>query len=246
VASDAGLESFAAYAAARGLTLEPGAHLPRTTPLLAEGELRSVDAVMSGWLATYLEAQMALITREETTPDADGGETKGDAHFTVAVAHVPKAKRFMPWLLCRREEDGILGRAAETLVHGHDRLELESAELDSRYRIYVSPDSNKVWVRELFSPSFIVFLLERAPRGFAFEYVNGTLCVSLVGRRTLTEDLDALRDAAVELVGRLRAEIRESLGPPEGGRRRALRASRSLSPVGGERAKARLLSGCSR
>ncbi len=101
VAAAAGLESFAAYAAARGLTLEPGVHLPRTTPLLAEGELRSVDAVISGWLATYLEGEMALITREETTTDAGGGETKGDAHFTVAVAHVPKAKQFMPWLLCR-------------------------------------------------------------------------------------------------------------------------------------------------
>jgi hypothetical protein len=216
VASDDGLEGFTGYAAARSLTLEPGAHLPRTTPLLAEGELRSVDAVMSGWLATYLEGQMALITRQETTTDADGRETKGDAHFTVAVAHVPKAKRFMPWLLCRREEEGILGRAAEALVHGHDRLDLESAELDSRYRIYASPESDRVWVRELFSPTFIVFLLERAPRGFAFEYVNGTLCVSLIGRRTLSEDLDALRDATVDLVGRMRAEVRESLGAARG------------------------------
>jgi hypothetical protein len=119
-------------------------------------------------------------------------------------------------VLCRQADEGVIGRAAEALVHGHDRLDLESAELDSRYRIYVSPDSNSVWVRELFSPSFIVFLLERAPRGFAFEYVSGTLCVSLVGRRTLTEDLDALRDATVELVGRLRAEIRESLGSSPG------------------------------
>ncbi len=216
MASDAGTESFAAYAAARGLTLEPGARLPRSTPLLAEGELRSVDAVMSGWLGTYLEAQIALITREETTTDPEGHETKGDAHFTVAVAHVPKAKRFVPWVLCRRAEEGILGRAAEALIHGHDRLDLESAELDARYRIYASPESDAVWMRELFSPRFIVFLLEEAPRGFAFEYVNGTLCVSLVGRRTLSEDLDALRDATVDLVGRLRAEIRESLGPARG------------------------------
>src|SRR5690348_8207739 len=45
------------------------------------------------------------------------------------------------------------------------------------------PDTNgldrfaaEVWLRELFSPSFIVFLLELAPKGFAFEYVEGTLC----------------------------------------------------------------------
>jgi hypothetical protein len=53
-------------------------------------------------------------------------------------------------------------------------------------------------------------------RGLAFEYVDGTLCVSLVGRRTLTGDLDALRDATVDLVARIRAEIRESLGPAQG------------------------------
>src|SRR5262249_8848105 len=146
----------------------------------------------------------------------DGHETSGDAHFTVAVTHVPKAERFMPWVLCRRAEEGGIGRAAQALVHGHDPPHLQSAELDSRSPIDVSPDSNSVWVRELFSPSFIVFLLERSPRGFAFEYVSGTLCVSLVGRRTLTDDLDALRDATVELVGRMRAEIRESLGSAQG------------------------------
>lgn len=214
--ADTAPDEFAAYAASRGLTLEPGARLPRTTPLLAEGELRTVEALMSGWLATYVEAKIALITREETTTDATGHETKGEAHFTVAVTHVPKAKRFVPWLLCRRVEEGIVGRAAEELVRGRQRLDLESAELDQRYRIYVSPRSDQVWVRELFSPSFIVFLVEQAPRGFAFEYVEGTLCVSLVGRRTLGDDLDDLRDATVDLVARVRAEIRESLGKAEG------------------------------
>jgi hypothetical protein len=59
-------------------------------------------------------------------------------------------------------------------------------------------------------------MLENAPRGLAFEYVEGTLCVSLVGRRTMTEDLDALRDATVALVARMREEIRESLGRAQG------------------------------
>ncbi|MFI5027751.1 MAG: hypothetical protein ACHQCF_02060 [Solirubrobacterales bacterium] len=199
-----GLEDFSSYADSRGLTLEPGRRLPRTTPLLAEGELRSIDAVMSGWLATYVEAQIALVTRD-------------DAHFTVAVTHVPKAKRFAPWLLCHRlEDEHLLGRAADALIHGHDRLDLESAELDQQYRVYAAPESEDVWVHELFSPSFIVFLIEQAPRGFAFEYVQGTLCVSLVGRRTLAEDIDGLRDATVDLVGRMRAEIRERLGDAKG------------------------------
>lgn len=217
VTDDGNGEGFASYAAARGLTLEPGARLPRTTPLLAEGELRSVDALMSGWLSTYVEAQLALITRDEVTTNADGSENKGEAHFTVAVTHVPKAKRFVPWLLCQRSEDEhLLGRAADALIHGNDRIHFESSELEQRYRIFASPKRDDTWLHQLFSPDFIIFLLERAPQGLAFEYVEGTLCVSLVGRRTLSEDLDGLRDATVELVARIRAEIRESLGPAQG------------------------------
>ena len=216
MAADAGLESFASYAAARGLTLEPGAHLPRTTPLLAEGELRSVDAVMSGWLATYLEAQMALITREETTTDGDGRRPRATPISRSPSRTCRRPSASSHGFSAGGSRRGLLGRAAEALVHGNERLDLESAELDQRYRIYASPERDDVWVHELFSPSFIVFLLEQAPRGFAFEYVEGTLCVSLVGRRTLAEDIDGLRDATVELVGRMRAEIRESLGRAQG------------------------------
>lgn len=209
--SDAtGLDRFAAYASAHKLTLEPEGRLPRTTPLLAEGELRSVDALMRGWLGEYLEAQIAIVSR------VGGGEGE-TVDLTVAVTHVPKAKRFAPWLLCHRVEDGhLLGRAAEQLIHGDDRVDLESAELDQRYRIYASPDRDEVWLRELFSPSFIVFLLDLAPKGFAFEYVQGTLCVSRLGRLTLAEDIDGLRDATVELVARIRGEVRERLGEAQG------------------------------
>lgn len=204
-------DGFAAYAAAHKLTLEPEGRLPRTTPLLAEGELRRVDALMRGWLGEYLEAQIAIVSR------AGGGEGGEEVDFTVAITHVPKAKRFVPWLLCHRAEDEhLLGRAAEELIHGDDRLDLESAELDQRYRIYASPQRDEIWLRELFSPSFIVFLLELAPKGFAFEYVDGTLCVSQRGRVTLAEDIDGLRDATVELVARIRGEIRERLGEAQG------------------------------
>lgn len=199
-----GSDSFEAYAAAHGLTLEPGERLPRTTPLLATGELRGVDAVASGWLATYVEARLAVVERAES-------------RFTVALTHVPKAKRFVPWLLCHRAEDeGLLGDAARRLIGGGERIDLESVELDRDYRIYAASERDDVWLHELFSPQFIVFLIERAPAGFAFEYAEGSLCVSLVGSRTLAADLDALREATVDLVGRFRSEIRERLGEARG------------------------------
>jgi hypothetical protein len=200
MAEPEGAEGLAAWAAERGMTVEDGVHLPRTTPLLAEGEVHSVDALAGGWFSKYIEAKVALIDR-------------ADAHFTVAVTHVPKAKRFVPWMLCHRAEDEhLLGRAFASLVGDGNRIELGSAELDQCYRVYASPDREDVWFHELFSPAFIVFLVEQSPKGFAFEYVEGTLCVSVLGRQTLGEDLDGLRDATVELVRRIRGEIAERLG----------------------------------
>jgi hypothetical protein len=201
-----GAAGLAAWAATHGMSVEDGVRLPRTTPLLAEGEVHSVDALAGGWFSKYVEAKVALIDRD-------------DAHFTVAVTHVPKAKRFVPWMLCHRAEDEhLLGRAFAALVGDGNRVELDSAELDACYRVYASPQREDVWFHELFSPAFIVYLVEQAPKGFAFEYVEGTLCVSVLGRRTLTEDLDGLRDATVELVGRIRGEIAERLGPANAAR----------------------------
>jgi hypothetical protein len=203
---DDGPGGLAAYAAAHGLSVEDGAHLPRTTPLLAEGEVHSVDALIGGWLSKYVEAKIALVNR-------------GDAHFTVAVTHVPKAKRFIPWMLCHRAEDEhLLGRAAAALIGDGNRVDLGSAELDACYRVYAAPQRDDVWFHELFSPAFVVFLIEQAPKGFAFEYVEGTLCVSLLGQHTLGEDLDALCASTVELVRRIRAEIAERLGPAQAAR----------------------------
>ena len=201
-----GAEGLAAWAAAHGLSVEDGVHLPRTTPLLAEGEVHSVDALAGGWLSKYVEAKIALI-------DRDGG------HFTVAVTHVPKAKRFVPWMLCHRVEDAhLLGRAALGLIGNDTQVDLGSTELDQHYRVFAAPQRDDIWFHELFSPAFIIWLIEGAPKGFAFEYVEGTLCVSLLGQRTVAEDLDGLLDATVELVRRIRAEISERLGPARAAR----------------------------
>jgi hypothetical protein len=201
-----GAEGLTAWAGAHGLSVEDGVHLPRTTPLLAEGEVHAVDALAGGWLSKYVEAKIALI-------DRDGG------HFTVAVTHVPKAKQFVPWMLCHRVEDQhLLGRAALGLIGNGSQVDLGSAEFDQHYRVYAAPERDDIWFHELFSPAFIVFVIEQAPKGFAFEYVEGTLCVSLHGQSSIEEDLDGLRDATVELVRRIRAEISERLGPAQAAR----------------------------
>jgi hypothetical protein len=202
-----GIDGLTAWAGAHGLMIEAGERLPRATPLLAQGEVHSVEALAGGWLSKYVEAKIALVSRGD------------DEHFAVAVTHVPKAKRFVPWMLCHRVADeGLLGRAARALIGGGDKVDLGSAEFDACYRVYASSGRDDVWFHELFSPAFLVFLIEQSQKGFAFEYEEGTLCVSLHGNLSLDEDLDRLRDATVELVRRIRAEIAERLGPASAAR----------------------------
>src|SRR5262249_33627070 len=148
MADAGGPDGLAAWAAARGMTIEDGVHLPRTTPLLAEGEGHSVDALAGGGFSKYIEAKVAPIDR-------------ADAHSTVAVTHMPKSPRFVPCMLRHRAEDEhLLGRAFSTLVGAGNQVELGSAELDQHYRVYASPQREDVWFHELFSPAFIVFLIE--------------------------------------------------------------------------------------
>ncbi len=80
---------------------------------------------------------------------------------------------------------GCSGAPPTALIGEGDRVDLGSAEFDGCYRVYASPKRDDVWFHELFSPAFIVFLIEQSPKGFAFEYVEGTLCVSLHGSDAL-------------------------------------------------------------
>jgi hypothetical protein len=45
------------------------------------------------------------------------------------------------------------------------QVDLGSAEFDQHYRVYASPQRDDIWFHELFSPTFIVFLIEQAPKG---------------------------------------------------------------------------------
>ena len=75
-----GAQGLAAWAAARGMSVEDGVHLPRTTPLLAEGEVHSVDALAGSFGAFFharskemneeMEKAEALLHRRDAAGDA--------------------------------------------------------------------------------------------------------------------------------------------------------------------------------
>jgi len=82
--------------------------------------------------------------------------------------------------------------------------------LDEKYEIFASERQDPVWLRQLFAPTFIVWLSEAAPEKFAFELVNGTLCCYVSGHKEDTADLDAVSAATAKVVTRLREESAES------------------------------------
>ena len=87
--------------------------------------------------------------------------------------------------------------SAEDVFRRMQRLELESDALDKRYEIFYGAHDDEVWMKRLFSPSFIVWLTEEPPKDFAFELSAGSLCVNVKGHYDNAAELDALCEAAV-------------------------------------------------
>ena len=83
--------------------------------------------------------------------------------------------------------------------------------LTERYEVFVGPEQDQNWLRQLFSPSFIVWLAESAPEWFRFELVDGYLCCYVKGHRESAAELDALAEATATVARRLREESEESL-----------------------------------
>jgi hypothetical protein len=201
---------FAVYAQQRGFELGGRAPLPPTTPLLQKGDDRYAERTLSGPFADGVEGILALYTYEEETRDSKGNEQTSYYRYTVGLVPVPECIELVPELYCQRKfglralegfEDFFRTKKA--------RVELESEVLDQRYEIFSGKSQDGGWLRQLFSPTFIVWLNEGAPEKFAFELVDGTLCCYVSGHRKKAEELDEVSAAAAAVARRLREEALE-------------------------------------
>jgi len=102
-----------------------------------------------------------------------------------------------------------LEKLEDAFRRSKQRVKLESEALDERYEIFAGKQEDAVWLRELFSPTFIVWLTESAPKKFAFELVDGTLCCFVPGHRKRSEELDEVCAATAVVARRLRDESLE-------------------------------------
>jgi hypothetical protein len=201
---------FETYAQQRGLSLSGRGPLPPATPLLRRGDDRYAERTLTGLLADDVEGTLALYTYEEETTDSEGNRDTSYYHYTLGLIEVPECAEHVPELFCQHKFGlRALEKFEDVFRRSKERVKLESEALDEKYEIFAGKEQDMVWLRQLFAPSFIVWLTDSAPKKFAFELVGGTLCCYVNGHKESAEDLDTMRTASATVAKRLREEATE-------------------------------------
>jgi hypothetical protein len=201
---------FETYAAQNGMELEGRGPLPETTPLLRKGDDRYAECSFSGSFGEGIEGILALYTYEDESTDADGSRETNYYHYTVGLVPVPECVSHVPELFCRRKSGLRSLEKVEDVFRSTERVKFESEALDERYEIFSGKEQDQVWLHRFFSPTFIVWLGEEAPKKFAFELVDGTLCCFVSGHKKSATELDTMRAATAMVARRLREESLET------------------------------------
>jgi hypothetical protein len=201
---------FAYYAQENGFALGGRSPLPGATPLLRKGDDRYAERTLTGDLADGVNGVLALYTYEETSTDSKGNRQTNYYRYTVGLVQIPECAAHIPELYVQRKF-GIkaLEKLEDAFRGDKERVEFESAELDKRFEIFVDEKQDRNWLRQLFSPSFIVWMLQKTPNKFAFELVDGSLCCYANNHKEKAADLDSMRAATAVVAKRLREEALE-------------------------------------
>ena len=201
---------FEVYAGQRGMAVAGRSPLPPATPLLRKGDDRYAERALTGQLAEGVDGVLALYTYEDETTDSEGNRQTNYYRYTVGLVEVPECGAHVPELYCRLKSGLRSLERLEDAFRSTERVTLESEALAKRYEIFSGKGQDQVWLRRLFSPTFIVWLGEEAPNKFAFELAGGTLCCFVKGHKKSSAELDTVRAAAATVARRLREEALET------------------------------------
>jgi hypothetical protein len=188
------------------------------TPLLGAGDRRRCQHYMEGQVGDEpLRCGLGHYVYEELhrTRDADHGGHGWEPHdFTVCVFDLEPGIRLFPGVFLTRRRHLIAAITAEHWLsrHGRHEVELESIELANRYELLVDDSQDRIALRRLFTPSFVVFLATHPLRP-CFEYRGGTLVVYLERRLQDAGSLNLMLEAAAEIGTRFSREIEEQSPP---------------------------------
>ena len=190
---------YAAYAQTRGLSRIAGrSSLPPVTALLRKGDRRYTDEIFNGLLPGGLSGSLAHYTYEETSTDSKGNRNTTYYHYTVALSQLPETAPFLSELALQRRAGFRFLDSAEDVFRSRQRVEVESELADRKFEIFTGKNDDLNKARQVFSPSFLVWLGEEAHEGMAFELNAGAFVANHKGHLKTAEELDNFcRDAAV-------------------------------------------------
>jgi len=201
---------FRAYANARGLAWSDSrGSLPPVTALLRKGDNRYTELTLTGQLPAGPNGVLAHYTYEEETTDSDGNRQTSYYHFTVVFCELPDVATVVNELALQRRSGFRFLDSTEDKFRKRQRVEVESEEFDKRYETFIGEHDDMNKARQVFEPSFIVWLAENAPKSFSFEFVSGALCLAVKGKLENAKDLDALCGGAGVVAKRLAGEATE-------------------------------------
>jgi hypothetical protein len=211
--SRAETDFFNAYATGRALTYDGNrGHLPPMSPLLRRGDERYTSKTLRGVLPGGLNGSLSHYTYEVESTDSEGNRTETLYHFTIALAELPELAPYISELFMQRRSGFRFLDGAEDVFRTRQRVELESEEADRRYEIFIGSDDDMNKARQIFSPTFIVWLTEHAPDELAFELVAGVLVCNVKGHKKSAAELDSICEGSSGIARRLIAEAAEGPG----------------------------------
>lgn len=199
-------ESFRELGSARGLADASGYLVEPLTPLLARAEGLKLEPALRGGLPGGGEGVIGRL--RFGGGHAVGAESDESFEFLVAITRVAESEPRVPRLFCRQRGriEGIGGMGFEL---DDEAVWTESEALAARYEVATSPYQDENWMRELFSPEFIDWLVTEPPESFAFELAYGDLVGSAEVGDGSAGDLTALWDVAGAVAKRIRDECAE-------------------------------------
>ena len=183
------------YAAASGLSYVEEAKLPEITWLLRSGLSRRARNLMQG--PTPDDACVALAHLDVTSRV---GKHAATFNYTVALYELPETPAFLTGLACVPRT---------TLPPELEQVPVESSTFANRYDLGAPSSADRNRVLQLFSPSFIAWLVEEPSPGVNFELNAGMLCVWVIGALETSQKLDQFRAAGDRIASRIAEEAAE-------------------------------------
>lgn len=203
-------EFYPELAAQLGLQYHPHGDYAPITPLLAAGDRRRYEHTMDGPLHGKLGGPHCLLghftAETQRQVNDDISHWRKDRFTVCAIDNGAPMVRFRGLYLQPRLSGLGLDHNWLSRAPKPEKVQLESEQFNQLYQVHRASDQDELALRELFSPSFVVWLTEHPLRP-GFECKAGTLVVYIRGHEESGGKITMLLESARIIARRLQQQV---------------------------------------